>query len=174
MILKTLEVGPFASNCYVVASELTREAMIIDPGDEADTILKKVEELGAGEILLTSVDRDGTGLGYDFDLVKTVAQSVSIPVIASGGPGKLKDLEKIIVEGHADAVAIASMLHYDAIDRAKLDLDSFTEGNLEFLKSGHAFTKFETTSISKIKKYLIDEGVQCRLHNKRDAYARSM
>lgn len=162
----------FGSSTIVVAIEAIKEPdgrylAYIDNGREYTGIevfgwAKKVQELGAGEILLTSVDRDGTGLGYDFDLVKAVSQSVSIPVIASGGPGKLEDIKKIIVEGYADAVAIASMLHYDAINRTKLDLDSFTEGNLEFLKSGRAFAKFDTFSLSRIKKYLIDEGVQCR------------
>jgi len=134
-------------------------------GIEVFSWAKQVEQLGAGEILLTSVDRDGTGMGYDLDLVKTVAESVSIPVIASGGPGKLDDIKRIIVEGSADAVSIASLFHYDAIKRHKLNLDSFTEGNLEFLKSGRAFTKFEPLSLSRVKKYLVDEGVQCRLHN---------
>lgn len=134
-------------------------------GVEVVAWARQVEQLGAGEILLTSVDRDGTGAGYDLELVRAVALSVSIPVIASGGPGKLADIRKIIVEGGADAVAIASMLHYDVIRNAPLNLPSFTEGNVEFLKSGRAFTKFETLSLPRIKEYLIQEGVQCRAHH---------
>lgn len=139
-------------------------------GTEVFSWAKQAEQLGAGEILLTSVDRDGTGMGYNFDLVKTVSELVSIPVIASGGPGKLEDIKQVIVEGHADAVAIASMLHYDAIKKLEFNLDSFTEGNVEFLKRGRIFTKFESVSLPDIKKYLVDEGVQCRLHNEQNVH----
>jgi len=69
--------------------------------------------LGAGEILLTSVDMEGTGKGFDIDLVREVSTAVSIPVIASGGMGNGADLEKVVKEGSADAVAIAGILHYN-------------------------------------------------------------
>jgi cyclase len=72
---------------------------------------KRVADLGAGEILLTSMDRDGTGLGYDLELIRTVATSVSVPVIASGGVGKLADLADGLVAG-ADAVLAASIFHF--------------------------------------------------------------
>ena len=165
----------FGSSTIVVTIEAIKQPdgkylAYIDNGREHTGVevfswAKQVEQLGAGEILLTSVDRDGTGAGYDLDLIKTVAEAVSIPVIASGGPGKLEDIKRIIVAGSADAVAIASLLHYDVIKWHKLNLDSFTEGNIEFLKSGRMFTKFEPLSLPRIKKYLVDEGVQCRSHN---------
>lgn len=72
----------------------------------------KVEELGAGEILLTSMDRDGTKDGYDLELTRAVSESVTIPVIASGGVGTLDHLYEGIVEGKADAVLAASIFHY--------------------------------------------------------------
>jgi imidazole glycerol-phosphate synthase subunit HisF len=72
---------------------------------------KRVADLGAGEILLTSMDRDGTGLGYDLQLITAVATSVSVPVIASGGVGKLADLADGLVAG-ADAVLAASIFHF--------------------------------------------------------------
>jgi cyclase len=68
---------------------------------------------GAGEILLTSMDRDGTGGGFDVELTRTVADGVTVPVIASGGAGTLEHLVGGIVDGHADAVLAASMFHYD-------------------------------------------------------------
>lgn len=71
------------------------------------------QELGAGEIMLTSVDREGTAKGFDLDLIKVVTEQVSIPVIASGGMGKLDDIDAVIKEGHADAVAMANVLHYN-------------------------------------------------------------
>jgi len=71
------------------------------------------ESLGAGEIIVTSVDREGTKAGFDCELISRIASEVPIPVIASGGMGKLSDFSKVVSEGKADAVAIASVLHYD-------------------------------------------------------------
>ncbi len=73
---------------------------------------KKMEELGAGEILLTSMDRDGTKDGYDIELTRTIAETVSIPVVASGGVGTLEHLWEGLVEGKADAALAASIFHY--------------------------------------------------------------
>ncbi|MBC8386870.1 MAG: imidazole glycerol phosphate synthase subunit HisF [Actinobacteria bacterium] len=73
---------------------------------------KKVEELGAGEILLTSMDKDGTKDGYDIDLTGAVTSVVNIPVIASGGAGKLEHLRDVIKYAGADAVLVASIFHY--------------------------------------------------------------
>jgi cyclase len=77
---------------------------------------KKGEELGAGEIILTSVDKEGTFKGFDVDLIRSVTNAVSIPVIASGGMGNLEDINSAIKDGHADAIAIASVLHYNHQD----------------------------------------------------------
>ena len=82
-------------------------------GIDAIDWAKKGQELGAGEIMLTSVDREGTGKGFDVNLVKEITNAVSIPVIASGGMGTLEDLEEVVNKGHADAVAMAHVLHYD-------------------------------------------------------------
>ncbi|MBI4697383.1 MAG: imidazole glycerol phosphate synthase subunit HisF [Nitrospirae bacterium] len=73
---------------------------------------RKMEELGAGEILLTSMDRDGTKDGYDIDLTRAISEAVSIPVIASGGVGTLEHLREGLVEGKADAALAASIFHY--------------------------------------------------------------
>jgi cyclase len=68
---------------------------------------------GAGEILVTSVDREGTRTGFDINLIKQIASKVRVPVIASGGMGKPKDLVSVVVEGRADAVSMADILHYE-------------------------------------------------------------
>ena len=73
---------------------------------------RKMESLGAGELLLTSMDRDGTRVGFDLGLTRAVSDAVGIPVIASGGVGGLKDLADGVLEGHADAVLAASIFHY--------------------------------------------------------------
>src|SRR5947209_1772542 len=75
-------------------------------------LAQEVERLGAGEILLTSIDRDGTMTGYDVPLVKAVSSAVSIPVIASGGAGSYEHMAAVVREGGASAVAAASLFHF--------------------------------------------------------------
>ena len=81
-------------------------------GHDAVEWAREVERLGAGEILLTSMDRDGTGAGYDLALTRAVSEAVSVPVIASGGVGRLEHLREGVVEGRADAVLVASLFHF--------------------------------------------------------------
>jgi imidazole glycerol-phosphate synthase subunit HisF len=76
---------------------------------------KRGEEFGAGEIILTSVDKEGSTKGFDVDLIKAVTDVVSIPVIASGGMGRLEDIKPAIRDGSADAIAMAHVLHYDQL-----------------------------------------------------------
>ncbi|KPL25437.1 MAG: hypothetical protein AMJ75_00890 [Phycisphaerae bacterium SM1_79] len=84
----------------------------IGTGIDAVEWAKKVEDLGAGAILPTSMDTDGTQAGYDIPMTKAIAEAVSLPVIASGGAGTLEHLYEAIVEGHADAVLVASIAHF--------------------------------------------------------------
>lgn len=93
-----------------------RLATRLDPVDWA----RKVEQLGAGEILLTSIDRDGTFAGYDLDLLEQVTSAVSLPVIASGGAGKIADFADAVNRGGASAVAAGSMVVYQGPNRAVL------------------------------------------------------
>jgi len=111
----------FGSQCMVLSIQAKRQGnsweAYFDNGREhsgLDVIewVKKGEALGAGEILLTSVDREGTATGFDLELVKAVTEQVDIPVIASGGMGSLEDLEEVVQVGGADAVAMAHVLHY--------------------------------------------------------------
>ena len=76
---------------------------------------KKIVSLGAGEILLTSVDKEGMQQGYDVNLIKNISNIVEIPVIASGGMGTTKDMIDAVLEGGADAVSMASVLHYNKL-----------------------------------------------------------
>ena len=78
--------------------------------------VKKVVELGAGEILLTSINNEGTGNGFDVDLIKKVSESVSIPVIAAGGAGKIEHIKEVIINGKVSGVCLASILHYQQLD----------------------------------------------------------
>ncbi len=125
---------------------------------------RKVEKLGAGEIILTSVDREGSGQGFDIKLVKMVSDEVSIPVIAHGGAGKREHVFEVINFGNADAVAIASLFHYDFIKSHAYLSYCEKEGNVEFLKSGRTFSKIESLNLQDVKNYLVSKNIKCR-HN---------
>jgi cyclase len=113
----------FGSQCIVVAIDAKREAsgdrwgVYTHGGRRAAGVdavewAREVERLGAGEILLTSMDRDGTGDGYDLPLTRAVSEAVSVPVIASGGAGTLEHLFEGVTEGKADAALVASIFHF--------------------------------------------------------------
>lgn len=98
---------------------------------------KKCAELGAGEILLTSVDREGTRKGFDVELTDLVSQTVPIPVIASGGMGSIEHLVKVVKEGGVNAVAMADILHYNRMRLGEIRGGALSAG-LEVRKSGNA------------------------------------
>lgn len=133
----------FGSQCVVVAIDAKRRADgtgwniyknggRVDMGIDAVEWAMKANQLGAGEILLTSMDCDGTKDGYDLELTRMVADHVSIPVIASGGAGTKQHFYEAFVDGHADAVLAASLFHYKELE------------------------------ISDLKSYLADQGVSVR------------
>lgn len=104
----SVEAKMTGSNSWEVYTNNGREKTGLDVIDW----VKRGVSLGAGEILLTSVDREGTRKGFDIDLVQAVTKEVSVPVIASGGMGKLEDIYEVVQLGNADAVAMADILHY--------------------------------------------------------------
>jgi imidazoleglycerol phosphate synthase, cyclase subunit len=124
-LLVTEAARAFGSQCIVVAIDAKREP---GPGParwgvythggrrpagrDAVAWAKEVERLGAGEILLTSMDRDGTGDGYDLELTRAVSEAVSLPVIASGGAGALEHLHAALTDGKADAALVATLFHF--------------------------------------------------------------
>ena len=117
----------FGSQCVVVAIDAKKRANgdgwniyknggRVDMGMDAVEWAIKAEKMGAGEILLTSMDRDGTKEGYDLSLTKAIAEAVSIPVIASGGAGTLQHFYDALVEAKAEAVLAASLFHYKELE----------------------------------------------------------
>lgn len=117
----------FGSQCVVVAIDAKRRndgtgwniyknGGRIDTGIDAVFWAKKVCELGAGEILLTSMDADGTKKGFDLTLTRTISDMVNVPVIASGGAGSLSDFKDAFTVGHADAALAASLFHYKELE----------------------------------------------------------
>lgn len=117
----------FGSQCVVVAIDAKRREANdgwnvyvhggrIDTGLDAIEWAKKADALGAGEILLTSMDSDGTKAGYDIELTKAISESVSIPVIASGGAGNMEHFKDALTVGKADAALAASLFHFREIE----------------------------------------------------------
>lgn len=113
----------FGSQCVVLAIDAKKKDdgsgwTVYKNGGRIDMEMDAVEwavravKLGAGEILLTSMDADGTKAGYDIELTRTIADAVEVPVIASGGAGSLEDFKDAFVEGHAEAALAASLFHY--------------------------------------------------------------
>ena len=124
----------FGSQCVVVAIDARRREdgsgwNVYKNGGRIDTGLDAVEwamkanRLGAGEILLTSMDCDGTKAGYDIELTRQIADNVSIPVIASGGAGTKEHFYEALTEGHADAALAASLFHYKELE--SMDLKNY-------------------------------------------------
>lgn len=116
----------FGSQCVVVAIDakkcpeggwnIYKNGGRVDMGIDAVEWAIKAERLGAGEILLTSMDGDGTKAGYDLELTKAVAEAVSIPVIASGGAGRLEHFYEALADAKAEAVLAASLFHYKELE----------------------------------------------------------
>lgn len=164
----------FGSSTIVVAIEAIRQPdgryeCFTDCGRErtgldAQQWAVEAAERGAGELVVTCVDREGTGAGYDVDLTRAIAESVSVPVIAHGGAGSPDHVAEVILEGRADAVCLASMLHYDFLERCRpeVDCEQLAEGNLEFLRRGKTFHKTGKVSIPQLKEALVARGIACR------------
>ena len=119
----------FGSQCIVLSIEAKKQTdnweAYYDNGREHSNInaiewASRGEKLGAGEILLTSVDKEGTGKGFDLNLVQKITEKVNIPVIASGGMGNLDHLSQVVLEAKTDAVAMANVLHYNKLDILKI------------------------------------------------------
>lgn len=110
-VVASIDVRRHENKTYEVFSQSGKVSTGLDPIDWA----RRVEDLGAGEILVTSIDRDGTMEGYDVDLIGRVTESVTIPVIACGGAGKLEDFVSAVKVGRASAVAAASIYHYTQV-----------------------------------------------------------
>jgi cyclase len=167
----------FGSSTIVVSIEAVRQPngryeCLTDYGRESSGMdaydwARKMEDMGAGELMVTSIDREGTGAGFDLELTERIATSVSIPVIAGGGAGSAAHVIDVVKKGRADAVAIASMLHYDAITHiARADESSFSqEGNVEFLqgrRGAQTTGRVTPTSIPALKHDLKASAIQSR------------
>ncbi len=158
----------FGSSTIVVNIEVIRHAdgrceAYTDFGRES-TGIDAFEWAGrAVELLVTSIDRDGTGRGYDLELTRRIAEAVSIPVIAGGGAGNAGHVAEVIEDGRADAVSVASLFHYHLVHTLPLDDEAFEgEGNIEFLRKGGGFGKVEGCGLGELKEFLASHGIGVR------------
>jgi len=127
----------------------------------------RAEKLGAGELMVTSIDQEGTGKGFDLDLTRQIAETVTIPVIASGGAGDVSHVVEVVEAGKADAVGLASLLHYRTIRELNPGRCDFSdEGNIEFLRSNCGFSKIRDVTLPLLKRELDRHGICCRLSAK--------
>ena len=164
----------FGSSTIVISVEAIRKPngeyeAYVDYGRQRTDVdvfewARQAVELGAGELLVTSINQDGTGKGFDLELINRIASSVPVPVIASGGAGRIEDIVDVIARGNADAVCLASILHYNCIKSLEtLNGDFSGEGNVEFLRRGAGFSKIQDASFPQIKAHLADSGIDCRI-----------
>lgn len=161
-IVVSLEVIRKNDGSYEAYTDYGRERTGVDPFGWA----LKAAELGAGELMLTSINRDGTGKGFDVEFTRKIAEAVDIPVIASGGAGTPSHVAEVVTLGKADAVCVASMLHYGYIRTGECDPDAFSqEGNIEFLRGLREGARVRGASIQEVKRHLVECGIDCRFED---------
>ena len=122
---------------------------------------QRIDELGAGELVITSVDKEGTGKGFDIELISKINNLVSIPVIAHGGSGKKEDVIDLVKSSAVNSVMISSMFHYNYIKDNESSVSSL-EGNTQFLKNKMIFNKLNPCSIFDLKNELNKNNISCR------------
>lgn len=131
-----------------------------ETGFEVSRWVEKITKLGAGEIVITSVDRDGTSLGYDLKLLNKIKSSTTVPVVAHGGASDFDNIKE--ATKYVDAIAIASALHYDTYEKVQGLFKEETEGNTSFLNSKKTFKKIKTFSIASLKNYMANNNIKHR------------
>jgi cyclase len=160
-IVVSLECIRHANGEYFVYTDNGREYS----GKELTSWVRTVLGVGVGEFFVTSVDRDGTGSGYDIELLKIVTAISDVPVIAYGGAGKASDVVAALAEGGADAVSMASVLHYGCLAdlSAHSAREGCREGNTEFLVKGCEVPKrFSPCSVDDVKRAIAAAGYRVR------------
>lgn len=153
----------FGSSTIAITIETIKDSagnymVYIDNGRESTGLnaiewAQQIQSLGAGEIILTSVDQEGTGKGMDLDLIKMVQAKVSIPIVAHGGVGRADDMVTVFQQTGVEAICAASIYHYDTVNH--MDNQALSvRGNTSFLKSGRTKKNLLPTSVSAVKEHL--------------------
>jgi cyclase len=134
---------------------------------ETVTWAKQVEKLGAGEIILTSIDHEGRAEGFNLHLINQVALAVNIPVIAHGGAGKVEHVIELATQTNVSGVCIGSAFHYHYLKNIAnlVDISEITSGNTSFLESGQTFEKVQGFSVNELRSALLQNNIYCRRSN---------
>ncbi len=115
---------------------------------------KEIESRGAGELMITSIDSDGTGTGFDLNIAEKLAKNLKIPFIVNGGISKLKHIDKLLNVSLPSGIAIGSAFHYRYLDKNFIKKNNL-DGNVDFLKNSSKYKSFGKLSIKEIKEFLI-------------------
>ena len=158
-IVLAVEAIKQSENLYLAYTDNGRE----QTGKDVKEWVREAQDRGVGEILLTSIDQEGTGRGFDLDLIKMISEQITVPLIAHGGCSSIKHIIDSVNSG-ADAICIASKLHYNAIARIDNSENKFKEeGNTDFLKSNKINKQFNgSDNLAEIKKALSSKNIFIR------------
>jgi len=162
----------FGNSTIVVAIEAIKDTdgkyySFVDNGREytGKEVLEwaqEVEHLGAGEIVLTSVDSEGTGKGFNHELIELVNSKINIPLIVHGGAGNEEHIFDLFMQDEIDAAAIASVFHYEALEQLSFNQKEAGEGNFDFLNKTYSSSAVNKVNLAELKNKLKQRGVKCR------------
>ena len=162
----------FGSSTIVIAVEAIKQEngeylCFIDNGREYTGVnvikwVDTIQELGVGEIILTSVDKEGTGKGFNFQLISKVINNISVPLVVHGGAGNINDIKDVIDNFDIDAISASSIFHYDFIKGHNKIKRNLHEGNYDFVTSGRTVKNIKSCTILELKNFLAVNNINIR------------
>lgn len=165
-------VAKFGASTIVVSVETIRQGhdqweVFTDNGRQRtgmDAIqwAMRCADMGCGELLVTSIDREGTGEGYDLEITHRISEAVPMPVIACGGAGRIEHVESVLTAGGAQAACVASILHYNLVRHHANHGDFAPEIDTAHLRAQQGFARIEDTSLLNLKRTLSAHGIHSR------------
>ena len=146
------------NNSYYAYTDNGREYTGLDVFDWA----KEIEQNGAGEIIITSVNKEGTGEGFDIDLISKVSDIINLPIVAHGGAGKKEDILMLSKRSRVNAISAASIFHYNYIQEEGYNYNNLDEGNTDFLTDIRINKNLSPLNIADLKQYLKTNSIDVR------------
>ncbi len=163
----------FGSSTIVIAIESIKQSngkyiAFIDNGREYTGLevldwAQRIQEMGAGELVLTSVDQEGTGKGFDIDLINLISDRLNIPLIVHGGAGSKEDILNLALSNRVEGICASSIFHYNVLEKNKIKLSQSSEGNTDFVKSNQKVKHIQSVDIRNLKEFLIQNRVNVRI-----------
>ncbi len=146
------------NNSYYAYTDNGREYTGLDVLDWA----KEIEQNGAGEIIITSVNKEGTGEGFDIDLISKISDIINLPIVAHGGAGKKEDILMLSKRSRVNAISAASIFHYNYIQEEGYNYNNLDEGNTDFLSDIRINKNLSPLNIADLKQYLKTNNIDVR------------